>query len=179
MKRLLLCLLLFASCGRREPNLPVYQSVPAFTLTSQTGESFSSNQLKGRVWIADFIFTRCPGPCLRMSARMKQLSNSLPPEAGLVSFTIDPDFDTPEVLARYAKRYQANPARWTFLTGSKAELNKLSLDTFKLGEISPDQSHSTRFVLIDQQMRHRGYYDSTESDMVERINADVRALLGQ
>ncbi|MBY0375975.1 MAG: SCO family protein [Bryobacteraceae bacterium] len=180
MKRLLLSLaLLAASCGRREPSLPVYQTVPAFSLTDQSGERFSRDRLQGRVWIADFIFTRCPGPCLRMSARMKQLAKSLPPEAGLVSFTIDPDYDTPEVLARYAKRYQADPARWTFLTGSKQDLNRLSLDTFKLGEISPDQSHSTRFVLIDQQMRHRAYYDSTESDMVERITADVRALLGQ
>ena len=174
-----LLLLLTAACGPRILELPLYESVPAFTLTSQSGEPFSSDQLKGRVWIADFIFTRCPGPCLRMSGRMSQLQKSLPPEVRLVSFTVDPDHDTPAVLAQYAKRYQADPARWTFLTGTKPDLNQVSLITFKLGEITPDQSHSTRFVLVDQQMRHRAYYDSTEADLVSRINSDVRALLGQ
>lgn len=182
MKRglpLVVAICLLTACGSRRPQLPVFQTVPAFTLTNQTGDPFGSEQLRGRIWVADFIFTRCPGLCLRMSGRMSQLAKALPPEVRLVSFTIDPDYDSPAVLAQYAKRYQADPARWSFLTGSRADLSRLSLNAFKLGEITADQSHSTRFVLVDQQMRHRAYYDSADGDVVSLIAADVRALLGQ
>ncbi|MBY0505774.1 MAG: SCO family protein [Bryobacteraceae bacterium] len=170
MKRLFL-LLLLTSC-HRTPELPVLYDVPAFTLTAENGQAFSSESLKGQVWIADFIFTHCPGPCLRMSTQMKKLQS----QARLVSFTVDPARDTPEVLAAYGRRYQADPARWTFLTGPKEQLNVLSRNVFKVGDIEADLTHSTRMILVDREMRIRGFYDSADADDLAKLRAALPSL---
>ena len=107
---------LLGSCGgdRRE-ELATFNTVPAFTLTDQAGEEFRSDAaLKGKVWIADFIFTTCTGPCPRMSSQMKRVQTELKdlPGVELVSFTVDPDNDTPSALAEYAKRFAADTSRW-------------------------------------------------------------------
>ncbi len=148
--------------------------VPPFTLTSELGQPFESTSLRGQVWVADFIFTHCPGPCLRMSAQMKKLQDDT--KARLVSFTVDPARDTPEVLAGYAKRYQARPARWTFLTGPADRLNELSRGAFKVGDIQADLTHSTRLILVDKQMRIRGFFDSAEAEDLARIREGILAL---
>jgi protein SCO1 len=121
-----------AGCAARA-GLPSYSVVPDFTLTDSTGARFdSATQLHGLVWIADFIFTNCTGPCPRMSSQMHQVQTALSGVDGvrLVSYTVDPDRDTPQVLADYAKRFQAEPGRWFFLTGSPASLNALSRGAF-------------------------------------------------
>jgi protein SCO1 len=170
--------LVLASCST-QPALPSYGVVPDFTLTDQTGAAFSSKEkLDGSVWIADFIFTTCQGPCPRMSSQMAKLRNTLPREGvRFVSFTIDPDRDTPPVLAQYAKRFQAHPAQWHFLTGTKQDLNRLSFNTFKLGNVDGNLEHSTRFVLVDARGRIRGFYDTTDPEALKQIAADVRRLL--
>lgn len=173
MRFVLLGVLLLCGC-RRGSDLPVLYDVPHFTLTSERGDTFDSRTLAGQVWVADFIFTHCPGPCLRMSSQMKQVGR----ETGvrMISFTVDPKRDTPAVLAAYAKRYQADPARWTFVTGPLDQLNYLSRTVFKIGDIEADLTHSTRMILVDSQMRIRGFYDSADSDAMAKLPAAIAGL---
>ena len=171
------CALFLASCSRTV-NLPSYGDVPAFTLTAQDGKEFSSQVLKGNVWVAEFMFTTCTGPCPRMNSQMRQVQNSTRDLSNvrLVSFTVDPGHDTPPVLSDYARHFQAEAGRWYFLTGATQTLNHLDRDVFKLGEVDGSLQHSTRFVLVDRQARIRGYYLSSESGAVPRLIADVKAL---
>ena len=110
---------------RKGPPLPVYWQVPAFQLTAQSGRPFDSKSLEGDIWVADFIFTTCPGPCPRMSSQMRGVQSAVAsmPDVKLVSFTVDPKNDTPAILAAYATRYRAEPGRWFFLTGDRAALD--------------------------------------------------------
>lgn len=173
-------LLLLAGCAKGPP-LPVYGQVPRFQLTAQDGRAFDRASLDGRIWVADFIFTTCPGPCPLMSRKMQKLQGALRgnPDVRLVSFTVDPQRDTPEVLAEYARRYQADPARWFFLTGDQARLHSLGRDAFKLHNTDGTLVHSTRFVLLDGRGRIRAYYNTQEEDPVARVLADIGRLRGE
>jgi protein SCO1/2 len=180
MKIAALCIALAAlvGCGETQKPLPVLGEVSDFVLTSQTGEEFHGKSLQGRVWVADFIFTNCPGPCPRMSWQMKQIQAAVKdlPKVSLVSFTVDPARDTPKILSVYAKNYEAQPGRWYFLTGPVETLNQLSRYSFKLGNVDGSLNHSTRFVLVDQQSRIRGYYESTDGDVLRQLVADIEGL---
>jgi protein SCO1/2 len=167
-----------AGCAARA-GLPSYSSVPAFTLTDQTGAPFNSaEKLANSVWIADFIYTTCPGPCPRMSSQMHQVENSLDGTGvKLVSFTVDPERDTPPVLAEYAGHFGAKPGTWFFLTGSIDDLHHLSRGVFMLGNGDGMLEHSTRFLLIDRRSQVRGYYDSSDQDAIPKLIADARSLL--
>jgi protein SCO1 len=180
MKRWLAAVVLVLSaCQRAQPPLPTFGSVPGFTLTSQDGKEFSSTALEGKIWVADFIFTTCTGPCPRMSSQMRQVQTAVKdlPDVKLVSFTVDPDRDTPEVLAEYARRYKAEPERWYFLTGTKETLHRLNREAFKLGNVDGSLDHSTRFVLIDRKSQVRGYYLTSDADALQRLGADIRTVL--
>jgi protein SCO1/2 len=168
------CLFL-SGCAKQKP-LEVFGEVPPFQLTNQQGLAFDRSALDGHVWIADFIFTTCQASCPRMSARMRALEKSADPAVRFVSFTVDPDSDTPPVLAAYAKRFEADDARWAFLTGDKTTLNMLDRDAFKLSSIGVDMDHSTRFVLIDKRARIRGYYGITDDDSMAKISKDAARL---
>ena len=162
------------------PDLPSYGVVPDFRLTDQSGAPFDSRQqLDGRVWVANFMFTSCAGPCPRMSSQFRKLSSEVPASLDfrLVSFTIDPARDTPSALAAYGKRYNADPTRWVLLTGAQSDLQKLSLDTFHLARIDGSLEHGTRFVLVDQKSRIRGYYDSADPDKMRELTADIQRLV--
>ena len=171
-------MLLLSACAT-QPDLPDLGAVPPFTLTDQAAKPFASAAaLDGQVWIADFMFTTCPGPCPRMSSQMHQVQMALESEGiRLVSFTIDPEHDTPEVLAEYAQRFKASPGVWHFLTGPREEINRLSLDVFKLGPVDGTLEHSTRFVLIDRRGRIRNYYRTTEPEAITTLIEDARSLL--
>jgi len=177
------CLPVFAvclwfSCRRPEP-LPVLGEIPDFTLTAQNGAEFRRRDLDGKVWIADFIFTNCTGPCPRMSGLMRKVQNSLAgrTDVRLVSFTVDPERDTPAVFSAYARRYQAREGVWYFLTGPEQTLNMLSFEAFKLGRVGGGNlDHSTHFVLVDRRGRIRGYYGTSEPNIIRRLLNDVRRL---
>lgn len=166
------------SCAQRTSALPVLFDVPEFRLTAQDGQSFDSKALAGKIWVADFIYTTCPGPCPRMSSQMHEVQAATEkiPDVKLVSFTVDPERDTPPVLAAYAKVHAAVPGRWFFLTGSEASLQTLDRDVFKLGNLDKTLQHSTRFVLVDRQSRIRGYYDTSEAGSIPKVIHDVEAL---
>ena len=174
----------------RNDKLPVFGQVPDFSLIRENGEKISNADLQGKIWIANFIFTHCSGICPLMSASMSSLTGQLGPEPSLrfVSFSVDPERDTPAVLSRYARRFKAPADRWFFLTGDKAQIYRLSNQHFHLGaaEIAPeerealDQSvrHSAKFVLVDRQGQIRGYYDSDGQNAGAKIIQDTRLLLG-
>ncbi len=169
---------LVSACARHR-DLPNYGHVPAFELTSQTGAPFDRKSLDGSIWVADFIFTNCEGPCPRMSSHMHEIqkaTDSGMPRLKLVSFTVDPARDTPPVLAEYAKHFQAESNRWSFLTGDPATLQLLDREAFKLGNLSGAMDHSTRFVLVDGKGNIRGYYGIGDGDPVGAITADARLL---
>jgi protein SCO1/2 len=173
-------LLLLSGCGSWSSPLPSYGLVPDFTLTDQTNHEFkSADALKRKVWIGDFIFTHCPGPCPRMTSYLHKVQDSLSgePDIRLVSFTVDPTRDTPPVLADYAKQFRATEGFWFFLTGSPDALNQLSRHAFKLGDVDGNLEHSTRFVLIDKFGRLRGYYSTESSTVIPQLVADAKALL--
>lgn len=166
--------------GCHTQSLPSFGVVPDFTLTDQTGAPFlSKEKLDHRVWIADFIYTTCKGPCPRMTSQMKQLGEALKdqPQVQFVSFTVDPDRDTPQVLAGYADQFGADPSRWHFLTGSHKDLHDLGFNAFHLNDVGGDLEHSTRFVLIDGKSRIRGYYDTADKENIQKLLADARGLI--
>jgi protein SCO1/2 len=157
---------------RAKGTLPDIGRIAAFTLTNQAGQTVTLADLRGKVWVADIIFSRCAGPCPRMTRQMASLQAALPPTstARLVTLTTDPEFDTPEVLAKYAARFNANPDRWQFLTGTKKEIAALAVDSLKLTavEVQPEERtntedlfiHSTIFVVVDKQARLRGSFET-------------------
>jgi protein SCO1 len=166
------------ACAQRAPTLEVFGDIPRFELVAQDGQPFHSQALAGKIWVADFIYTTCPGPCPRMTSEMREVQDAVSklPDVRLVSFTVDPANDTPPVLAAYAKLHGASPAMWYFLTGPVPALQTLDRDAFKLGNIDETMQHSTRFVLVDRQARIRGDYDSTESSAIPKVISDVFAL---
>lgn len=168
--------------------LPVLGEVPAFSLPERNGGTVSLADLHGHVWIANFVFTHCAGPCPLLTSRMAALQKQLGefPDVRLVSFTVDPERDTPEVLRDYAKSYDAG-GDWFFLTGEKAPLYELIMDGFKLGIDDGSAvnagvpgpgtiTHSVRFVLVDKAGRIRGYYDGTETDLPDKLLPQIRSL---
>lgn len=171
---------------RRPEPPPVLGEVPEFSLVNRDGRPVRRADLLGAPWVADFIFTRCPASCPMMTARMARLNRELPPDlpVRLVSFSVDPEHDTPEVLERYARSFSA-PDRWLFVTGTREQVRSLSIEGFKLGlEMDPPPGmnapepilHSTRFVLVDGEGRIRGYYEAFDEESMKRLEADLRAL---
>jgi protein SCO1/2 len=167
-----------ASCVQPKP-LPVLGQVPPFQLVAQDGRPFDSQVLLGHIWVADFIYTTCQGPCPMMSSTMRQIQIRTSGELAdvrFVSFTVDPVHDTPSVLAEYAKHFKPEVGRWFFLTGDAAKLNELGLRAFKLNSVDGSLSHSTRFALVDQQGRIRGYYTTGEDGFMPKLMHDIRQL---
>jgi protein SCO1/2 len=173
---LVLALLVSGCASHRKP--PVLGEVPDFQLTSQTGQPVDRHSLMGHVWVADFIFTTCPGPCPMMSARMRELQTATAstPDVQLVSFTVDPTHDTPDVLAAYGKHFLAQPERWHFLTGAQTTLNHVGFNGFHLNPVDGSLDHSTRFVLVDRNARIRGYYSFTDEGFLKAILRDLDQL---
>lgn len=151
---------------------PVISPVADFTLTNQAGQVTTLADLTNHVWVADIIFTRCAGPCPRLTSQMKSLQDKLPADSTvkLVTLTTDPDFDTPAVLTKYGERFGADFKRWTFLTGSKAQIASLAGDSLKLSAqpVKPEDRkdsadlfiHTTIFVLVDKHANLRGFFET-------------------
>jgi len=173
----LLPLLGLTACIRPTP-LDTFGEVPHFELTSQTGQPFDSKSLDGHIWVADFIYTTCTGPCPMMSRQMHrvQTSPAETPDVKLVSFSVDPAHDTPPILAEYAKHFTPDYDRWFFLTGDQARLNDVALKGFKLNSVDGSTTHSTRFVLVDSHQRIRGYYTTSEDSFMPKLVHDIRQL---
>ncbi len=169
--------------------LPILGEVPAFSLTERAQQPFHHTDLTGSVWVANFIFTHCPGRCPLLSQRMAGLQTTLRPKpVRFLSFSVDPERDTPEVLQVYARRYRADDQRWLFLTGDRTAMYALIREGFRLGveALAPNDPrltthepivHSNRFVLIDPQRRIRGYYRGDDTESVAQLLRDIETLV--
>jgi cytochrome oxidase Cu insertion factor (SCO1/SenC/PrrC family) len=168
--------------------------VADFTLTNQDGQVTTLADLTNHVWVADIVFTRCAGPCPRLTAQMKSLQDKLPADSAvkLVTLTTDPDFDSPAVLKKYGERFGADFPRWTFLTGSKAQIASLGGDSLKLSAqpVKPEDRkddadlfiHTTIFVIVDKHANLRGFFETGgdgvdwKGDVQPKILAAVKQL---
>lgn len=160
--------------------LAVHQQLPDFSLTDQRGVPFALSDLHDKVWVADFIFTSCATICPPMTIEMATLQDEFAAEdVHFVSFSVDPERDTPEVLFRYADDYGADGSRWAFLTGQKETIYQLAHEGFNLaaGHRGSEILHSTRFVLVDRNQQLRGYYESRSPGSLQQLRKDIRTLL--
>ena len=195
---LILILLWFHLASSNLP-LPVLGKLSDFTLTNENNQPVSLASLHGQVWVADIIFTRCPGPCARMTRELVNLQPRLPTKlpVRIVTLTSDPDYDSPAVLRHYAERFGADTNRWDFLTGNKQSIRSLAVNDFKFVVVEkpqPDRSipddlfiHSTWFALVDQEGQVRGwtdreghlhgYFDSEDPDARARLLTAIPQLL--
>jgi protein SCO1/2 len=168
----------------RLPPLERLGTVPPFHLLDQQGNPFTASDMEGKVWVADFIFTRCRGTCPILTRRMQELAASL--EEGddwsLLSITVDPAFDTPPVLAAYAEEHASPGRRWVLLTGEREQVRELITKGFFLaaeegaGSDAEPILHSTRFVLVDRKGGIRGYYEAMDEADGVRLRRDVERL---
>ena len=166
--------------------LPTFATIPAFSLTDQRNQTLTHEDLRGGIWIANFIFTRCPTVCPAFTAKMQQLRRRTD-EAGIktrsVSFSVDPDYDTPAVLNDYATRFEADADTWSFLTGSLDDIKRTVSDGLKIamGGHQPDGNfagifHGSHFVLVDAANTIRGYYDANDAEAMDKLLSDTAAL---
>jgi protein SCO1 len=156
---------------------------PQFTFTAQDGTTVSTADFKGKIWVANFIFTRCAGPCPAMTSRMAELNQALGKKARdveLVSITVDPEYDTPAVLKEYGDQVGASPDRWKFLTGPKDQVETVVMKGFLQAlarEPSGTPIHSTRFVLVDREGWMRAFLDGNDPELPQKLLMDIGDLL--
>jgi protein SCO1/2 len=166
--------------------VPVWGTLPDFSLTNQDNLPYGTAQLEGRPWIADFIFTKCPGRCPKLTYEMSRIQTELRgrgwDDVMLVSISVDPANDTPEALTEYAARHSAKLDGWQFLTGTRDSIWSLSVEGFKLPvqEVEDTSAgpilHSNRFVLADGRQQIRGYYDALDADDRAKLLRDLEIV---
>ena len=177
--QLIFFVLLMEDMLRNTKPLPVLGDIPPFELLDNFGQSFTEENISGEIWVADLIFTTCAGPCPIMSTEMRSLHKYYLGNKNIhmVTITVNPDYDSPEVLTEYGERYDADFDKWHFLTGKYENIQSLIANGFKMGDIEEIVFHSTRFALIDPNMNIRGYYMGTESKDVKKLMGDIKKLL--
>ena len=172
-------LIIILQPNKEQEKLPIIGQIPAFDLIDQDGNKFTLDNLKGNVWLADFIFTKCAGPCPIMTERMSTVQHDLIgiDKLQFVSFTVNPDYDTPEVLKKYAKRFDADITSWSFVTGKYEQIQELIANGFKMGDEEEIVFHSTRFALVDHDGNLRGYYSGTDPKEHDNLTRDIYSLI--
>ncbi len=179
-------LALLARSIRPKPPLPVFGKVPAFSLVDERGATYTAGSLQGYTTVVDFIFTRCPSSCPRLTKRMGELQAHLAKDGSgvrLASFSVDPENDTPVVLSQYAAKAGADLDRWTFVTGPVDDVIKVVVQGFKVsaakvarGADDYDVTHGDWFVLVDRMGQIRGYYGSEDGSDVGALVGDAERL---
>lgn len=170
-------------------NRLVYSVVRDFALTNQNGRVVTLADLKGKVWVADIVFTRCPGPCRRMTRDMARLQELWPKDSAVrfVTLTTDPEYDTAKVMKEFADEHKADHSTWHFLTGTKQQIVDLAIDGLKLTALDKEESkresvndlfiHSTIFVIVDKRGQVRGTVESDAPDALNNARVIVEELL--
>ena len=161
--------------------LPLKGTVPEFSFTDSHNETISKNEMIGKVWVADFIFTTCNMACPVMTGNMNLIHKAFKEndDVRIVSISVYPEYDTPEVLTEYASRYNANTDRWHFLTGPEELVKEIIKNGFKIGDYEDIIFHSEKFALVDQQGQIRGYYNGMKTEEMTQLKTDIKKLLGQ
>ena len=162
-------------------SLKNYGTIEDFQLMDSTGKWMGLQELKGKVWVADFVFTTCGGICPIMTKNMAELYKDFQEseDVRFVSISVNPEQDSPEALAEYAKKYEADPRQWHFLTGPRDTITRLVVKDFKLGLGDEIVFHKASFVLVDRKGRIRGYYDGTVEKDLKKLKADLPRLLSE
>ena len=163
----------------------IYPKIPFFKFKNQEGKIVTSNDLKGKVWIADFFFTKCPTICPTMTSQLKRLSTKtkdLENEIQFISFSIDPKTDQPNVLRKYITKNGISTSNWVFLTGDENKTHELGVNYFQVFankdiESAGGYAHSPAFVLVDKAGYVRGVYVGVQTEQVDLLEKDVRKLL--
>ena len=159
--------------------LPVYGQVRDFHLTDVNNKELKPAELLGKVWVTNFFFTTCGDICPLMTKNMASLHRSyrLLDDVAFVSITVNPENDNSAALAKYAKKQEADTAKWHFLTGSREAITELMVKGFKLESMQDAIFHSSFFVLVDRNGTIRGYYDGTSTERVQSLFKDIAILL--
>ena len=162
-----------------ENNLPVIGNIPDFEFVNSEGETITLTSLKGKVWVADFIFTTCNMACPIMTGNMNIIHKKYKQndDVRLVSISVYPEYDTPEVLAKYASQYNANTDRWYFLTGEESTVQEVIKDGFKIGDYEDIIFHSEKFALVDRSGMIRAYYNGMKTEDMKKLKKDINSLL--
>ena len=166
--------------SEQEP-LPVIGSIPEFEFIDSEGQSVNLNTLKGKVWVADFIFTTCTMACPIMTGNMNTIHKKYKKndDLRLVSISVYPEYDTPEVLKEYASQYDANTDKWHFLTGKEATVKNVIKNGFKIGDYEDIIFHSEKFALVDKNGMIRSYYNGMKTEDMDKLKKDINRLLKQ
>jgi len=153
--------------------------VPAFALETSLGKTLNETSLDNKVWVADFIFTSCPDMCPMLTSKMHVLQEEHKNDDRfkLVSITVDPDTDTPEVLRAYQKKFKVDSDQWYFLRGNIKAIENLLVNGFKLGTVDQPELHSGKFILVDQSSKISGYYDAESSESFGKLKTEITKLL--
>lgn len=162
-----------------ENNLPVIGNIPDFEFVNSEGETITLTSLKGKVWVADFIFTTCNMACPIMTGNMNIIHKKYKQndDVRLVSISVYPEYDTPEVLTKYASQYNANTDRWYFLTGEESTVQEVIKDGFKIGDYEDIIFHSEKFALVDRSGMIRAYYNGMKTEDMKKLKKDINSLL--
>lgn len=160
-------------------DLPISGSVPDFEFTDSNGETITNEDMEGKVWVADFIFTTCTMACPIMTGNMNIIHKSFKDDNNvrIISISVYPEYDTPEVLKEYASRYNANTDRWHFLTGPEESVKNIIKTGFKIGDYEDIIFHSEKFALVDVRGNIRGYYSGMETEDMSKLKKDIKRLL--
>ena len=165
----------------QEDSLPVIGGIPDFEFIDSEGRDVGLSSLKGKVWVADFIFTTCTMACPIMTGNMNIIHKKYKKndDIRLVSISVYPEYDTPEVLKKYASQYEANTDTWHFLTGNESTVKEVIKDGFKIGDYEDIIFHSEKFALVDRNGMIRAYYNGMKSEDMKKLKKDINNLLKQ
>ena len=165
--------------SKNDYQLPKLGSIPSFEFTDSDGNLISQEDLSGKIWVADFIFTTCTMACPVMTGNMNLIHKAFKnnDKVRIVSISVYPEYDTPEILKEYASRYNANTNRWHFLTGPEENVKLVIKNGFKMGDYEDIIFHSEKFALVDQNGNIRGYYNGIKTDDIKTLKKDIRVLL--
>ena len=178
---LIASIFVFAIKTMNKPQLPAYSEVPAFSFQDSHGLELTNTNLKDHVYVVEFFFTTCPTICIDMSANLMDVQEALENKKDfkILSFTVDPVYDTNEILNAYAERHYANPDQWHFITGDKKKIYDIARNGFKViateGDGGPnDFIHTNKFIVVDKKGIIRGYYTGTDKADVNRMIDDIK-----
>tara|TARA_B100001142_G_scaffold1916_2_gene2130 strand:- start:3371 stop:3955 length:585 start_codon:yes stop_codon:yes gene_type:complete len=164
-----------------DESLPVIGGIPDFEFIDSEGRNVGLSSLKGKVWVADFIFTTCTMACPIMTGNMNIIHKKYKKndDLRLVSISVYPEYDTPEILKKYASQYEANTDTWHFLTGNENTVKEVIKDGFKIGDYEDIIFHSEKFALVDRNGMIRAYYNGMKSEDMNKLKKDINYLLKQ
>ena len=171
----------FIQESKRQNTLPIIGKVPHFDLIDSQNRNISKSDLIEKVWVADFIFTTCDMACPVMTGNMNLIHQEFRENDAVrvVSISVYPEYDTPEVLTQYASQYAANTNRWHFLTGPEESIKNIIKDGFKIGDYEDIIFHSEKFALVDKKGNIRGYYNGMDTEEMNKLKKDVNSLLSE